>query len=103
MHQRNFPSATSIYLEIFIPTVATISTHQLLATCSLDRRIMLWDLLDFKYRGELVGHGHGIRDIVSSGQISSIVRVHKFMSVVIWNPLFAGLCIKSRLAIVCWF
>ncbi|TMW55307.1 hypothetical protein Poli38472_013198 [Pythium oligandrum] len=46
--------------------ILEIPEHDLLATCDLHGSILLWDINDCRPRGSLVGHTHGVKQLVYS-------------------------------------
>lgn len=43
-----------------------VPQHDLIVSCDLHRRILLWDIHDCRARGALVGHTHGVKQLVYS-------------------------------------
>ncbi|ETW09383.1 hypothetical protein, variant [Aphanomyces invadans] len=46
--------------------VLPIPQYDVLVTCDIKRFIYMWDIQDFRSRGHLVGHTHGVRQMVFS-------------------------------------
>ena len=52
-----------------ITDLLAIDSHGLFATCSLDKRVVLWSQVTQRVRGVLAGHGHGIKVMAYSKNI----------------------------------
>ncbi|RQM28135.1 hypothetical protein B5M09_007190 [Aphanomyces astaci] len=46
--------------------VLPIREYDVILTCDIKRHIYMWDIQDFRSRGHLVGHTHGVRQMVFS-------------------------------------
>ena len=47
-----------------------VPRHQMVASCGLDRRILLWDNQEFNVKGELLGHTRGVRQLAYEVAVS---------------------------------
>lgn len=47
-----------------VTDILEVDVHEIIVSCSLDSKIILWDRIDFKPRGRLRGHKQGVRQMV---------------------------------------
>lgn len=66
----------------------------ILASCSIDRTIKLWDLSTKKLRRSLIGHDKGVKQITYSSEYRFLVSVGFDFDVLVWNPYVSNLILR---------
>jgi WD40 repeat protein len=66
----------------------------IIASCSIDRTIKLWDMSTRKLRRSLIGHNKGVKQITYSTEYRFLVSVGFDFDVLVWNPYVSNLILR---------
>lgn len=61
------------------------SKHDMVVTIGLDHRLYLWDMIDFRPRGQLSGHTRGIRCVTFSSSCDTLFTAGFEYEIFVWD------------------
>eukprot|EP00520_Triparma_pacifica_P014822 CAMPEP_0118634720 /NCGR_PEP_ID=MMETSP0785-20121206/1698_1 /TAXON_ID=91992 /ORGANISM="Bolidomonas pacifica, Strain CCMP 1866" /LENGTH=682 /DNA_ID=CAMNT_0006525715 /DNA_START=109 /DNA_END=2154 /DNA_ORIENTATION=+ len=85
--------ATGTHRDI-VMDIIELKGLDIVASCSMDRTIKLWDLSTRKLRRTLFGHNKGVKQITYSSEYRFLISVGFDFDVLVWNPYVANLILR---------